>query len=216
MAAMVISAILGYMAGSIPFSYLAGKLTKGIDLREHGSGNLGASNTFRILGPKIAALVLAGDAAKGFVPVHYAFVGNVFSRELGMGGGAVHWLMLSAALAAVLGHMFSIFLRFTGGKGIATSAGAFLALDPWAFAGAFTVWLVLFLATRIVSIASLAAAVSLPFCVYLAGRIGLSDRHWSLLVLAIFITMVVVAKHKSNIQRLMAGTEPMLARKKSK
>ncbi len=200
--------LISYLAGSIPFSYIAGKLVAGIDLREHGSGNLGASNTFRILGAKVAVLVLLADAAKGFLPVYFAPQ---------LGGGAtigMHWLMLAAAFFSVIGHMFSIYLRFTGGKGIATSAGAFLALAPWAFLGAFVVWVIVFAITRIVSAASICAAIALPVVVYVMGRAHLSNSHWSILVLSVAVSAVMLYGHRSNIQRLRSGTEPVLARKK--
>jgi glycerol-3-phosphate acyltransferase PlsY len=206
--ALFLVIVCSYLLGSIPFSFVAGKLLKGIDLREHGSGNLGASNTFRILGPWPASVVLVLDIAKGFVPVMVA--GRVDAGA----GIAGHWLMLSAMFAAIFGHLYSVYLKFSGGKGIATSAGAFLALSPWAFLGSFAVFVVVFATRRIVSLASLSGAVTLPVFVYLAGRAGLSTTHWSHLVVSIAIMVFVVFKHRSNIQRLLAGTEPALARKK--
>lgn len=214
MAAFIAIAIASYLLGAIPFSYVAGKAFAGIDLREHGSGNLGASNTFRMLGPKIAVLVLIGDVAKGYLPVRFAYLANAAQGAAGSAEAPVLWLMLAAALATVLGHMYSVFVGFSGGKGIATTAGAFLALVPWAFLGAFAVWLLFFAASRIVSLASLAAAVTLPLFVYATGRLRLADSHWSLLALSFVITLVVLIRHKSNIRRLMAGTEPALSRKK--
>ncbi len=214
MIAFLLAALSGYLLGSIPFSFLAGKIFQGIDLRKHGSGNLGASNAFRILGPRIALFVLLFDAAKGYMPVHFACASNQASAAWGFSSCPVHYLMIGAALSAVLGHMFSVFIRFSGGKGIATSAGAFLALSPWAFLGAFAVWGFVFFFTRIVSIASLAGVVSLPLCVFLAGRFGLSASHWSFLALSSILALAVVIKHRGNIQRIVAGTEPALARKK--
>lgn len=214
MIGLVLTALISYLIGSIPFSYIAGRVFEGIDLREYGSGNLGASNAFRILGSKIAILVLIGDVAKGFLPVHFAYLANSLNQHFAMAEIQVHWLMLAAVLFAVLGHMFSLFLKFSGGKGIATTAGAFLALAPWPFLGAFLVWAALVASTRIVSLGSLAAAVTLPIFVYLSGRMKLAHQHWSLLVLSCLITIVVIIKHRSNIARLLAGTEPALARKK--
>jgi len=198
-----------YLIGAIPFSYLAGRAIKGIDLREHGSGNLGATNTFRMLGAKWAVLVLLLDVAKGLVPVLLA--GRV---ELG-GDVAVQWLRLAAMFGAILGHLFSPYVRFSGGKGIATSAGAFMALAPWAFLGAFVLFAVVFAWRRIVSLASLSAAVTLPLWVYLAGRTGLAESHWSTLAVSTIIMAVVVLKHRANIRRLMSGTEkPIVSGKK--
>ena len=206
MAGVVIVILVSYLCGAVPFSYIAGRVFAGIDLREHGSGNLGASNTFRFLGPKIAALVLVADIAKGFLPVYFA---------TGYGVGQTMpdlWLMYIAGFCAVIGHMFSVFVRFKGGKGIATTAGVFLALSPAAFAGSFIVWAVVMAATRIVSVASMVGAIALPLMVYLSQRLELGPGDRSLLVLSFAITVVVLVKHRSNIKRLLSGAEPVLRR----
>jgi glycerol-3-phosphate acyltransferase PlsY len=200
--------LISYLIGSIPFSYIAGKLKQGIDLRQHGSGNLGASNAFRLLGARTASLVLLGDLAKGFLPVFFAAAIDWQHTVDPL------WLGLSAALFAVLGHMYSIYLKFTGGKGIATTAGAFLALMPWASLIAFALWAVVLAAKKMVSLASLAAAVALPFIVYGTGRLELAEFHWELVYLAIVVSIVVIVGHRSNIRRLLRGSEPVLERKK--
>lgn len=194
-----------YLIGGIPFSYIAG-LTKGIDLREHGSGNLGASNTYRILGGKIALAVLVLDIAKGLVPVLLAKTWDVGGEE------PVH--AIAAAVGAVLGHLYSPYLRFSGGKGIATSAGAFAGLAPWAFAMALAVFGIVFAWRKIVSLGSLAAVVTLPLAVYFTDRIGLAPSSASVLGGALMVMLVVVWKHRGNIKRLVAGTEPRLARRR--
>lgn len=205
-AVTVLFVLLGsYLVGGIPFSYLAGAW-KGIDLREHGSGNLGASNTYRILGGKIALGVLVLDIAKGCLPVLVASAWDVPGTE------PVH--ELAAAVGAVLGHLFSPYLRFSGGKGIATSAGAFAALAPWAFVCALTVFVIVFAARKIVSLASLSAAVTLPVAVYLTEHYGLAPASSDVLAASILVMLVVIVKHRSNIKRLAAGTEPRLARKR--
>jgi glycerol-3-phosphate acyltransferase PlsY len=112
-AAFIAIAIASYALGAIPFSYIAGKMFAGIDLREHGSGNLGASNTFRMLGSKIAVAVLICDIAKGYLPVHFAYLASGLAGTAGS-AAPIHWLMLVAALAAVLGHMYSVFVGFSG------------------------------------------------------------------------------------------------------
>lgn len=201
--------VCSYLIGAIPFSYIAGKLLKGIDLRQHGSGNLGASNCYRILGPGVAATVLVLDIAKGFFPVFFA--GRLPIESPGV---EVHWLLLAAMFSSIFGHLFSPYVKFSGGKGIATSGGAFLALSPWACLGAFIVWAIVFTAGRIVSLASISAAVTLPVFVYLVDRFDLSPSHWSYLVVSIVIMAVVVIKHHSNIQRLIARNEPALAKRK--
>lgn len=201
-------AVGSYLCGGIPFSYIAGKVTRGIDLREHGSGNLGASNTFRILGAGVAIPVLIMDIAKGYVPVVVALS---LAKQAGV---ADHWLGVTAMFASILGHLYSPYLKFSGGKGIATSAGAFFGLAPWAALGALLLFLLVFAARKIVSLASLTASISLPIFVYVAGRTGHADSHWSLLAVSIIIMGVVVLKHRSNIKRLLSGTEGRLARKK--
>jgi glycerol-3-phosphate acyltransferase PlsY len=201
-----LAALAAYLVGGIPFSYLAGRLAKGIDLRQHGSGNLGASNTYRILGGRIALAVLVLDVAKGLAPV---VVASRFDAP-----GAEPWHGIAAAAGAVLGHLFSPYLKFSGGKGIATSAGAFAALAPWAFGCALAVFAVVFAARRIVSLASLAAAVTLPLAVWVTPGFGLGGRHASIQWASVAVMVVVVAKHKGNIRRLLAGTEPALARRK--
>lgn len=206
MISVIIAALAAYGVGGIPFSYIAGKLAKGIDLREHGSGNLGASNTYRILGGRIALVVLILDIAKGLVPV------LVLSRFDVTGAEPIH--AIAAAAGAVLGHLFSPYLKFSGGKGIATSAGAFAGLAPWAFGVALTVFAGVFAARRIVSLASLAAAVTLPIAVWAMPGLGLGLPHTSVLWVSTLVMVVVVVKHRSNIQRLRAGTEPALARRK--
>src|SRR5712672_1132333 len=198
--------ICSYLVGGIPFSYLAGRMTKGIDLRQHGSGNLGASNTYRILGWRIALIVLVLDIAKGFWPVFLARAYDVPGQE--------PFHQLAGAVGAVLGHLFSPYLRFTGGKGIATSAGAFMALAPWAFGCALVVFALVFAVRKIVSLASLAAAVTLPIAVYFTTRAGLAASSASVLWGSILVMLVVVVKHRGNIKRLVAGTEPRLARRR--
>jgi glycerol-3-phosphate acyltransferase PlsY len=202
---IVIAALAAYAVGGIPFSYIAGKMAKGIDLREHGSGNLGASNTYRILGGRIALVVLVLDIAKGLVPVVVASRFDAY--------GAEPYHAMAAAAGAVLGHLFSPYLKFSGGKGIATSAGAFAGLAPWAFLCALAVFVVVFVARRIVSLASLCAAVTLPLAAWAAPGLGLGLRHRSLVWVAVLVMLVVVFKHRGNIARLRAGTEPALARR---
>jgi glycerol-3-phosphate acyltransferase PlsY len=206
MTGVVVVALVSYISGAIPFSYIAGRLFAGIDLRDHGSGNLGATNTFRFLGPKIASLVLVADIAKGFLPV---FLAPIYSP-----GHTIPdlWLMYIAGFFAVIGHMFSVFVRFKGGKGIATTAGVFLALAPAAFLGAFVVFAIVMGIWKIVSVASMVSSIALPVMVYTAQRLALVPGDRSLLILSCAITVVVLAKHHSNIKRLLAGTEPVLRR----
>ncbi len=184
---------LSYLIGATPTSYWMGRAVHGLDLREHGSGNLGATNVFRILGAKWALPVVAVDIAKGFLPVWF-FPGMV--------GGDLRWTLAFGG-AAIVGHIFSLWVGFKGGKGIATSAGVFLALAPWAVLGAFVVWLVLVLPTGYVSLGSMAAAVTLPVFVALTPHQGGATVLWFTGTLAVFVLWA----HRSNIHRLMQGTE---------
>lgn len=186
-----------YCIGSIPSSYCMGKLLKGIDLREHGSGNLGAANTFRVLGLKAAIPVLLFDIGKGFVAVHYLSL---------LGGTGIGFALL-AALVVVIGHNYSMFVRFSGGKGVGATAGAFLALAPQALCMCLVLWIVILLATRIVSVASMASAACLPISIPIANRLFGAGVHFSIIVLAVAAAIVVFVKHRPNIARLRNGTE---------
>jgi glycerol-3-phosphate acyltransferase PlsY len=205
---ILVVTLVSYLAGAVPFSYIAGKLFGGIDLREHGSGNLGASNTYRLLGGKVALGVLAGDVAKGFLPV---FLAPAYAPYGAVSG---HWLMLVAGFFAVIGHMFSVFVRFSGGKGVATTAGAFLALSPLGVSSAFAVFAVVFAAKRIVSLASICGAIVLPWAVLLLDKTGIAPSHGSLFAVSLATSVVVIVKHHANIKRLLAGEEPVLQRTK--
>jgi acyl phosphate:glycerol-3-phosphate acyltransferase len=190
--------LLSYILGAIPTSYLAGRLARGIDLREHGSGNLGATNTFRVLGWAAAAPVMIVDVAKGWIP---AALFPIWS-----GTGALGW-SLAFGTAAILGHVFSVFVGFRGGKGVATSAGVFLALAPWAvLIGAIVLGVTLVL-TRVVSIASLLAAVILPVAVFATNEPRMV--FWLSVVLAAF----VIYAHRENIRRLARGEENTFRRR---
>jgi glycerol-3-phosphate acyltransferase PlsY len=194
---ILLVAAASYFLGAIPSSYCMGKLLKGIDLREHGSGNLGAANTFRVLGLKAAIPVLLFDIGKGFVAVHY------LSR---LGGPGTAFALL-AALVVVMGHNYSVFVRFSGGKGVGATAGAFLALAPQALGICFAVWIVTLLATRIVSVASMVSAACLPISIPVANRLFGAHVHYSITMLAVAAAVVVFVKHRSNIVRLLNGTE---------
>lgn len=191
--------ILGaYLLGAVPASYLAGRLGGRTDLREYGSGNLGATNVYRVLGWKFAAPVAAFDVAKGALPVLLA------GRE--GGGGA--WLPLAAGVAAVTGHVFPIYMRFRGGKGVATAAGVVLALEPAAFGASAVVWIAILLSTRYVSLASLLGAVSFPAAVALVGS---GNRY--VLATSIVLAAFIVYTHRTNIRRLRSGTEHRFGRR---
>lgn len=182
--------LAAYVLGATPTSYLAGKLRRGggIDLREHGSKNLGATNVYRTLGWKYALPVALFDIAKGAVPVLLA--------------PPPAWVPIAAGVAAVLGHMFSPFVRFKGGKGVATAAGMFLALAPLALLLALAVWGLCLWLTGYVSLSSIIAAASLPLWVWLTTRHS-TYVFWASVALAGLIAFA----HRRNIARLIAGTE---------
>jgi len=186
-----------YIIGAIPSSYIVGRLFRSIDLREHGSGNLGTANTFRVLGMGAAIPVLLFDIGKGYIAVKY------FAA---FGGESVFFSLL-AAFVVVLGHNYSLFVSFSGGKGVGTTMGAFLALAPQAAGMCFLLWLVFLLLFRIVSVASIVGAVFLPIAILISNRFFSSDTHYSVLVLAIAVAILVLYKHRSNIRRLREGTE---------
>ncbi len=191
--------LLAYLLGSIPTSYLIGKFFHGIDLREHGSGNLGATNTFRVLGFRSAIPVVLVDVAKGLVPAWLfpALVGGEFAWAVAFG------------TAAIVGHMFSVWVGFKGGKGMATSAGVFVGLAPWAVLIGFVLWCALTFGTGYVSVGSIATAISLPVLVALTPHEGGQGLLWFSGALA----AVVVWAHRGNIRRLLRGEENRFGRR---
>lgn len=200
---LLLIALGSFLLGSIPTGYLVARL-KGVDIRQHGSGNIGATNVFRTLGKPLGIFVFAVDALKGFAAVWLA---------THFGGGS-DWAGIIAAVAAIAGHNYTPWLGFKGGKGIATSAGVLLALMPWAVLAIAIVWLVVFKLSRYVSLASICAAASLPVAVgalWFAGCGG----NGPLLAFAILISALAIWRHRSNIDRLRAGTESRFAGKKS-
>lgn len=197
----VILAVLAYLIGSIPSAYLAGKLTRGIDLREHGSGNLGATNVYRVLGARIAAVVLVADTLKGAIPV------LLFPQWMNAARPDL-WAIVYA-VAAIAGHVRSIFLLWRGGgKGVATAAGAFMSLAPIPAALALGVFVVVLLAWGYVSLGSLSAATALPLVIAL--RDGISSP---LFLVSAVVAVFVFWTHRGNIARLRRGEEPRFGKK---
>lgn len=200
---LVIIALGAFLLGSIPTGYLVAR-AKGIDIRQHGSGNIGATNVFRTLGKPLGILVFVLDALKGFAAVWLA------SRF----GGGSDWPVIIAAVAAIAGHNYTPWLGFKGGKGIATSAGVLIALMPWAVLAIALVWLAVFFATRYVSLASISAAAALPAAVGALWFYGCGGSA-PLLGFSVLIAALAIWRHRSNIERLMAGTEHRFDRKPS-
>jgi acyl phosphate:glycerol-3-phosphate acyltransferase len=204
--AYIVVLVTSYLLGSVPAGFLAGK-ARGIDVRTVGSGNIGATNAFRVLGKTAGTLVLLADALKGFAAARWAPLLVVYLFP----GAAPHreYLALAAGVAAILGHNFTCWLYFKGGKGIATSGGVVLAWAPLACVTALALWGVVFVTTKFVSLASIAAALVLPVAVWFcppSGRLTMTVVMAALSALAIY-------KHKGNIQRLLNGTENRAGRK---
>ncbi len=207
----LITALAAYLLGSIPSGYLAGR-AKGIDIRAVGSGNIGATNAFRILGKTAGALVLVADGLKGWVAV--ALVPELACKSLLRRGAdrQRNWNICasSAGVGVILGHNYPCWLKFKGGKGIATSAGVLAALVPWAFVISLAIWMVVCRFTRYVSVASICAAAALPFATWL----GASLQRMRMMVVTALMSALAIYKHKGNITRLMNGTENKMGRKK--
>lgn len=189
--------VASYVFGATPFGYLAGRL-RGVDIRQHGSGNIGATNAFRVLGKPTGITVFVLDFLKGLLPVVIA------TRVLPDAPLAP----LIAGIGTILGHNFTFWLGFRGGKGIATSAGVLLALLPVAMLVGLAVWFILFFATRYVAVASIGAAIAIPI-----ATVVRNGENWPLLVFSIAIAVLAIVRHRPNIQRLMAGTENRFHRK---
>lgn len=186
---LIASLAAAYLLGSIPTGLLLGKAC-GIDVRKEGSGNIGATNLYRTVGRKVGVLTLIFDCLKGFLPV-------LAAREFGLSAEYVAWV----GLAAFCGHVFSVFLRFKGGKGVATALGVFLALSPLAVAIAVGVFLVLVFKWRYISLGSVTAATVMPLAVSLLGGGRM------MIIVTALIAVIVIFKHHENIKRLVAGTE---------
>lgn len=190
--------LISYLVGAFPTSYLAGRLVKGIDLREHGSRNLGATNVYRVLGWKVAVPVALVDILKGAVPV-VLFAPRVSSSLT---------VALLMGVAAIIGHVFSVFVRFKGGKGVATAAGVMLGLTPWAIAVSTVVWVLLVRLTGYVSLASMAGAVTLPLAAWFLYP-GRRELIW----LDVLLAAAIIWFHRANIRRLLNGTENRFGRR---
>lgn len=189
--------LAAYLAGSLPTSYVVGKVIGGMDLRREGSGNLGATNLYRAMGLRVAVPVGLVDIGKGWLP---AWLFPMLD-----GGAAAGWAAAYGA-AAIFGHTFSCWMRFRGGKGVATAAGAFLALSPLGLLVAALVWVLVFAARGIVSLASIAAAVALPATVLVRNATGGAGDPW-VTAFAILAGAFIVWAHRSNIGRLLRGEE---------
>ncbi len=195
---LALAAAASYLLGSIPTGYLYGRL-RGKDIRTLGSGNVGATNVLRVFGAVPGIVILLVDAGKGFAAVYW--LGRLSAWP------AADWARVGCALAAVLGHTYTCYLGFRGGKGVATSLGVFLALAPFATLVVLLLFGTTVALTRYVSVGSLSAAAGLPLLLLATGETGGQHAvHW----LALLLSLVVIVKHRSNIRRLLQGTENRL------
>jgi len=199
--------IIAYLLGSIPTSVWIGKYFYGIDIREHGSGNAGATNTFRVLGKKPGIIVLIIDILKGSAAVSLAYwfedvlpANEFIDIEIGL------------AIACVFGHIFPVFAGFRGGKGVATLLGATIIITPISCALALVVFLIVLFSTRYVSLSSMSAGVSYPFILHFI----LHNQHPSLTIYSILIALLLIITHRKNIRRLLTHTESKIVLVKSK
>lgn len=188
-AGFVVLLVLAYLVGSIPFGVIVGKVFYGVDVRQHGSGNVGTTNVFRVLGKKAGATVMIADILKGFIPALIAV--QLFDP----------WPAILIAAAPEVGHMYSIFLRGSGGKGVATGAGIVLALVPVIFLICLLVWIAVILTTRYVSLASLVAAALVPLLTLLLSE------PVPYKIAGVLVTIIIFWAHRGNISRLLKGTE---------
>jgi glycerol-3-phosphate acyltransferase PlsY len=196
----IIVAVVSYLLGSIPSGFLVAK-ARGIDIRSVGSGNIGATNVLRILGKPAGIFVMFADTLKGALAVLIAVrvIGPWFSGA--SGNQANEWYGVCAGVAAILGHNFTCWLSFKGGKGIATSAGVLVALVPWSLLIILAVWIVTLALTRFVSLASVFASATLPFAAWMTGESP------TMILITGGLAVLAIYKHRTNIKRLLNGTE---------
>ncbi|RLD71260.1 MAG: acyl-phosphate glycerol 3-phosphate acyltransferase [Bacteroidetes bacterium] len=194
-----------YLLGSIPTSVWLGKALKGVDLREHGSGNAGATNAFRVLGKPIGSAVLVLDMLKGFLAVNLALL----QHELVPGSEAWMILKIGLGLLAVVGHIFPVFAGFRGGKGVATITGVALAIHPLAALAAMGIYLLVFLLTRISAMGSLTAVLTYPIWINWVFK----SEYLTIRIFSLLVVLLVLITHRSNILRLVRGEEKSLFRK---
>jgi glycerol-3-phosphate acyltransferase PlsY len=196
--------LAAYLVGSIPTGLVLARLRSDIDLRRRGSGNIGAANVTRLLGPGMGVLTLAGDVLKGFLPV---WLGALVLRE--RVAPSELWIILClAGLAVFAGHLFPAYLKLHGGKGVATACGVMLCLEPVVVPPAMLLFIVVVLVWRYVSLASLVAAAAVPACLLILARVAVVPM--PTLLLSLVMGALIFMKHAANIRRLLQGREPKI------
>jgi len=196
---VILQILLAYLLGSIPSAVWVGKVFYGIDIRQHGSGNAGATNVIRVLGYKAGVPVMLFDVFKGWLAVYI----TILFPYHGMSPDQIIYIRIGAAVAAGLGHVFPVFAGFRGGKGVGTMAGVGIALFPWALLIVLGIFIIVLAVSRYVSLSSCIAASAFPFIVVLF----LGERHPGLVILSVFVAVFVLFTHRTNISRLTKGEE---------
>lgn len=195
---MILGVVIAYLLGSISFAVWIGRIFYKVDVREHGSGNAGTTNTIRVLGWKPGLFVLLLDAFKGWLAIH---IGDGLMPDCLAGWQEYYDVLL--AVSVLLGHIFPLFTGFKGGKGVATMVGIVIALYPEAFLGAFAVFMLVFLLTHYVSLASILAAIVFP----ILDIFVFHQEHVVLMIFAILVPLLIIVTHRKNIGRLLRGEE---------
>ncbi len=192
-----ISIVTAYVIGSIPTAYLFGRAFKGIDIRKFGSGNVGATNVYRVIGKAPGFAVLFIDGLKGFLP---ALIFPLLIRNFDI-SVSIDSYKIIVGLSVIIGHVWTVFLNFKGGKGVAATAGVLLAILPKLFLIALVVWIISLVISRYVSVSSIIASISLPIAAFIC------EKPNEILSFTVFLCLASIYKHKSNIQRLLKGQE---------
>ena len=195
---VVLSALVAYLLGALPTGYVFGKVLKNIDIREYGSGNVGATNVFRAVGKVPGIIVLVIDFLKGFIAVTVIPLGI---KGLYPSLPLPPYVYILLGAAAIAGHIWTVFLKFKGGKGVATTAGVMAGLSPFLLAGCLAVWVIVFAVWKYVSLASIIAATALPILAVLTGK------DLVFIIFCAILCIVGVYSHRSNIKRLISGEE---------
>jgi glycerol-3-phosphate acyltransferase PlsY len=222
---VTIIVLLAYLLGSIPFGLIVAR-SQGVDLRAHGSGNIGATNVWRVMGKKWGLITFFADALKGVLAVKLAIwlaarwtlheaLPHGHERNFSLEEGQLGYMGIAAAVACILGHNFPVWLNFKGGKGVATSLGVIVGMMPVPALIVFGIWGLVFKTSRYVSLASIIAAVSLPLVVIATLFLG-GLHSWAHFYFSVAAAIMVVKRHQPNIARLVAGTELRFGAKKEK
>ena len=207
--------IFSYILGSISFAWIIAKVFKNIDIRKYGSKNPGATNVYRTISKPLGVITLILDVLKGFIPVYFVPYFFIFFTDKGIVVSVIYYTII-VALLVILGHVFSIFLNFKGGKGVAVGLGVFLAINPIATLCSLAVFIVIVVLTRYVSLSSIVASIVLPIGIYFFSKYNIiQSNSYEFLIFSIIVVSLVIIRHISNIKRLLNGTENKISDSKS-